>query len=496
MSAVELSTRHAFWMLGGFGLILAVLLNASQISVMSLETLNKEIAHVVRHSYVKAHLLQDMRDSVQARLIVTLNIVNHNDPFVIDGEWEKFNHYADVFLTARTKLYRISRLPDQEEMLAEKRALLANSHDILNHIIELMRDNKRDHALRLLPQAQQINNEIIDDLNQTLDQSRQTAWTNMQTAETNYVITRQQVNVLSWISAALCLAIVLFIIIRIRRQDTKLNNALHELKEVNESLEQRVLERTSELMCSRDEALEANQAKSSFLANMSHELRTPLNAVIGYSELLEEEARDSGYEIASNDLDKIRCSGQHLLSLINDVLDISKIEAGKMKAHPAYFNLKSLAMEVLDTIKPLLDKNHNSSELECADNFPEIYTDPMWLRQILLNLLNNANKFTESGQVSLHIDNIQKNEEAWVSLRISDTGIGITEDQQKKLFKAFSQVDNSSTRRYQGTGLGLVISQRFCQVMGGYIDVTSTLGQGSHFTVYLPQFIRQNTISD
>ena len=231
----------------------------------------------------------------------------------------------------------------------------------------------------------------------------------------------------------------------------------------------------------------ANEAKSSFLANMSHELRTPLNAIIGYSEMLVEDAADSGHEDLVPDLEKIRTAGKHLLGLINSVLDLSKIEAGKMALFVETFAIGSLIDEVIVTARPLVEKKGNKLILNKDPYVGELKGDVTKLKQVLLNLLSNASKFTENGEVSVDVRlEIDRDFASWVVFRVSDTGIGMTPEQLGKLFQAFSQADASTTRKYGGTGLGLAISRRFCQMMGGDVTVESTPGKGTVFTVKLP----------
>ncbi|MCT7981398.1 PAS domain S-box protein [Laspinema olomoucense] len=241
----------------------------------------------------------------------------------------------------------------------------------------------------------------------------------------------------------------------------------------------------------------ANRSKSMFLANMSHELRTPLNAIIGYSEMLQEEADDLGYPDLIPDLDKIRTAGNHLLVLINDILDISKIEAGKMDLYLEDFHIDELIENVVSTAQPLMERNENTLRVECDRNLGIMYADLTKVRQILLNLLSNAAKFTKNGQIILTVglfcpktvaipSAATGTSSSWIKFAIADTGIGITPEQRQHLFKPFMQGDASTTREYGGTGLGLAISQRFCQMMGGEISVESQPLQGSCFTVFLP----------
>ncbi len=231
----------------------------------------------------------------------------------------------------------------------------------------------------------------------------------------------------------------------------------------------------------------ANQTKSQFLANMSHELRTPLNAIIGYSEMLLEEAEDAGHDELTPDLEKIRMAGKHLLGLINDLLDLSKIEAGRMELYLTYFSVDELLSEVATTVRPLVERNANALEVRTGGKVGRMHADQTKLRQILFNLLSNASKFTESGQITLAAE--RKAADAageWLSFCVSDTGIGMTPEQMDRLFQPFTQADASTASRYGGTGLGLTISKRFAELMDGSIAVKSEPGSGTTFTVRLP----------
>ena len=257
--------------------------------------------------------------------------------------------------------------------------------------------------------------------------------------------------------------------------------------------ERRLSELVDELAATRDEALqardqamEANRTKSQFLANMSHELRTPLNAIIGITEMLEEDARDDALDDYIEPLERVSRAGTHLLHLINEVLDLSKIEAGRIEFHVEAIDIAELTEELATTAQPLADQKGNRLAVRCPEESGTMHGDPTRVRQVVLNLLSNACKFTEGGEVSLAVSRKRTRGKDWIRFAVADTGIGMTPEQQAKVFEEFAQADSSTTRKYGGTGLGLAISRRFCRMMGGDIELVSEPGVGSTFTARLP----------
>jgi len=283
----------------------------------------------------------------------------------------------------------------------------------------------------------------------------------------------------------------------------KVQKRTTELLKAHNELEQRVAERTAALLEAKNQAEQAQQiaedalsqaelakkiaedanfSKSRFLANMSHELRTPLNAIIGYSEMLQEDVADLEENDLISDLQKIQIAGKHLLELVNDVLDISKVEAGKMDLCLETFDITSVINEVTSTICPAIENQENTLQVAIDDNLGEMHTDITKLHQMLLNLLSNAAKFTAKGTIRLDV----KHDGNWINFCLADNGIGMTSEQQQKLFEPFTQADSSTTRRYGGTGLGLAITKKFAQMVGGTIWVESEFGYGSTFMLSLP----------
>jgi signal transduction histidine kinase len=285
---------------------------------------------------------------------------------------------------------------------------------------------------------------------------------------------------------------------RLEREISERQRVEQQLRDTRDELELRVEERTIALTKinrrlekevrdrrgAETHALEANRIKSAFLANMSHELRTPLNAIIGYCEILLEDTPKA--DDAALDLQKIRNSADHLLAIISDVLDLSKIEAGKMDINVEQFPVSEVVDSVMTAVSPQAEKNHNTLKLRCPRELGTIKTDRTKLHQILSNLLSNACKFTQEGRVELTVMLTFADTRRWFEFSVVDTGIGIAPETIERLFAPFTQADSSTTRKYGGTGLGLAISRHYARMLGGDIHVRSTPGEGSTFTLKLP----------
>jgi signal transduction histidine kinase/DNA-binding response OmpR family regulator len=273
---------------------------------------------------------------------------------------------------------------------------------------------------------------------------------------------------------------------QIQSRDAQLLEYQDHLEEQVSQRSEQLLQVNTQLMLAKETAEDASRAKSLFLANMSHELRTPLNAILLYSELLVDEVRERGMGELVGDLDKIQSAGKHLLGLIDDILDLSKIEAGRMTVFLESCELPVMLAEILTTIDPLIHRNRNQLVLDAAPEIPTIHSDIKKLRQILYNLLNNASKFTQDGTITLGVHPDPKDGK-YIIFSVSDTGIGMSPEQVDRIFQEFTQADESTTRKYGGTGLGLTLCRKFAHLMGGSIRVDSETGKGSTFSIRLPK---------
>jgi len=493
VNRVDTGTWHSLLVLASFQVILVVLLLATSAGLTSLRQAHEETSRLIRDNQIKSLLISKMHESIRERMWRVYQMIDqHDDPFEVERSWEQFSLQAGDFILAREQLLTFPLSENELFMLEEHRPLLNKTQEAMNRVIEFVRNSDVDGARYWVRLARETAENVLRDLSTMHATQEDTV--NRQVSKTTYESfsqSQRQVLIMDGLAVLFCLVVITFVIYRIMAREKALSQALNSLKESNELLESRVAERTADLVSARDTALEASQTKSRFLANMSHELRTPLNAIIGYSDMLKEEINDLCPEEILCDISKINCAGKNLLELINDILDISKIEAGKMEISLCNFPLKPLINEVMDTVRPMVSKNRNTLRLHYETDAQEMYADQMRVRQVLLNLLSNASKFTQHGTICLEVQQRTVNHRAWITFQIIDTGVGISKEQQVKLFKPFSQVDASSTRKQGGTGLGLVISLKFCQMMGGNIYIQSDLGKGCTCTVDLPLHVEK-----
>jgi len=490
IQGVDTGTWHAMLVLVSFQVILVALFYATSVGLTSLRNAHTQTANLIGENQLKSQLISRMSDIMRERVWHIYRLLGETDPFEVEQQWEQFAFYAAEFMQARETLY--SQILSESELaqLNTNNPRINLSQRLTADMLELLREGRHEEAEQRVNAVFAASEEVLADLSAmrtALEKNIRHQVSDM--AQQSLYEAHQQVVLMGGFAVIVSIGIISLVIYRIITRENALTEALNALREGNELLETRVAERTADLQSARDAALEASQTKSRFLANMSHELRTPLNAIIGYSDMLREDCQDMEPEEVVTDLDKINTSGRHLLELINDILDISKIEAGKLQIDLEYFNLRSLVQDVMDTMQPLIEKNRNTFQLQYQVQAEDMYADPMRVRQILLNLLSNAAKFTHQGQVTLEVLQLQAENRQWLIFSVTDTGIGISKEHQTKLFKPFSQVDASTTRKYGGTGLGLVISLRFCQLMGGNITVESEPGRGCRCVVRLPLLV-------
>ena len=445
------------------------------------------VESLVNEHLHKIRLSVEMRSFARQRTHSIHRMILLEDPFERDEEFMRFNSYGAKFVMAR-KEFLSSNLTDQErKVLEDQGKLTGQAVPLQNEIVDLVVQEKIEEAKTLLMEhAVPIQDRVIEKLEELhrLQESESAKATDE--LEKNSVKVNIRIALLSGIAGLLGLVVAALVIRRFNKEAMLRTQQLKDIEYSRTELEQT----SKELEIARDEAESANKGKSLFLANMSHELRTPLNAIIGYGEILQEDLESKSQLDQVQDCSNILNSAKHLLSLINGILDISKIESGHMKVECREFDLGSLLKQVESTVEPLIAKNGNQFIIE--HNKTEsliLVSDSVKIKQILLNLLSNATKFTKNGSIIFKINTEKENNKEWIIFSVTDTGIGISPDTLGQLFKPFTQADLSTTRKYGGTGLGLTISKHFCEMLGGRIEVKSTPNSGSKFTVRLPSNI-------
>ena len=455
-----------FVILVGFGLILGIL---ASVTVIWLAHIRANTAQFTDRVYEqkKAELLFVMLDAASQRALSLYRMSVLSDPFDQDEEYLYFRSQAERFIKARLAI--VEQGETEKELVAWEKVLPLVQKGTANQAVvaDLITDGKVSEATELMASVVIPNqNRVLAYLTEMVDLQKEHIATELEkvTEQNNSVFF--QVAVLGFIALVLG-GIIAFVVFRTTTKSEE------------------------DLIQAQKEAMDANKHKSLFLANMSHELRTPLNAIIGYSEMLEDDVGGVANESIASDLDKISGAGHHLLGLINDILDLTKIEAGKMEAFPENFNVTKLIKEITSTIQPLLDQNQNKLQVSVSEITSEVFNDYTKLRQTIFNLLSNACKFTTNGFIELTVSEIEMENKAWIEIIVKDTGIGMSDHHMDKLFDPFTQADASTTRDYGGTGLGLHICKEFCEMMDGYITVQSVEFAGSTFTVQIPAILER-----
>lgn len=471
--------------------LLAVLLN---VSLSRLDDLNDRIKNTGQEQITKNQLITTMHKGVLLRKISMRNMLLTPDFIDRDEESLRFYSYATPILVSRNELAAMNLSADERKLVDNIVALMKVAYPIQNDLVdEALSSEKMTGLNEKLKIAIVSQNAVTEEIKRLAKVHVQQARNTIQDTENTLQDAHNLVNTLG-ISLFLLGGLIAFVVIKIVRNQEividgtvdELHNANDQLETANEELELKVEERTHDLSIARDSALNLNRIKSQFVANMSHELRTPLNAIIGYTEMLQEEVSSLDLPGVSEDLDNVHTASRQLIGLIDQVLDLSKVESGKLEISPTKLELSPFLDKVYRIALPSVTTNGNRLSTNYPDDIGEMNVDSMRLRQILLNLLNNAGKFTSNGDVSLTVSRQTRQGADWMIFNVKDTGIGIDPALFRNIFQQFTQADISTTRHYGGTGLGLAICQQLCILMGGYISVESSPGQGATFTVSLP----------
>jgi len=471
----------------GFAVLLSLMSALIITALEQMQGMQQKLDKLSQQHNAKTELISTIRDGIYNRQVSLRNMMLMTDPFERDEESGRFRQFALPVLEARNHLSDM-KLTQPERQIMDQiiESMKVAYHFQQNVLRKVIFSESPEEYQPLLSEAFNKQAVIVKHIHKMFKLLNSETKKAVTEAEQSYQDSRNVVFLLGGAALFIGILITIFIVRQAHSQSLKVQNALRKLKESHELLEHRVKERTQELAIARDEALASNKAKGIFLANMSHELRTPMNAIIGYSELLEEDAIEDENNTIVPDLKKIQASAKHLLSLINGILDLSKIDADKIELSPIQFEINELIEEVSASIAPLLLENNNAFHIKAPRDNGIMFADNLRLRQILLNLLSNACKFTSNGSITLTIKRYNQNYQDWVSFAVADTGIGIEAEYMDTIFDDFSQADASTTREYGGTGLGLSISKRLVEIMHGQINIESTPGKGTCFTFNLP----------
>ena len=449
-----------------------------------MKVMESKLDAITKEHNVKTALMTTIRYGIYERQVSLRNIMLMDDYFERDEGRSIFNSHALGIIQARDKFSKMQLSEDEREILEEiNQAMVIAYAAQVQSIDESIYSDKRI-TKKELEKAFKTQKIFIDKVKKMIMLQKQASKRAVMDAERSYNEAQTSIYILGGSSLLFGLFVAIFIIRLTESQARDVKNAILEIEESRQLLEERVHQRTKELSEARDEALISNKTKDEFLATMSHELRTPLNIILGYSELLAEIAEEEGYKSLMRDLNKIENAALHQLTLINSLLDISKIEDGKLEVHAIDFDVERLIAEIEESAKPLALENNNVFNIKCTHGIGMMYSDNIRIRQILLNLISNAAKFTKEGTITLNVSKDIKSEE--ITFEIKDTGIGISEKYIDNIFNKFTQQDSSTTRKYGGSGLGLSISKKLSEELHGDIVVSSEEGKGSSFTLKLP----------
>jgi signal transduction histidine kinase len=481
-------------LLAAFLTIAALIVMAGAVGLQVLRGVNERTEELI-HLQRKIEAYQQVQHDTTSQLYSVSSALLSSDDSTLSSTLRQLNQFG----------YDADRLQfvakDEVDLLAEFQQQYDRFVGVVTHVVELIRAGRASEARELqVSQATPLADRLERLTNQLVNKAEADMVAGIEASTQSYETAQWIVIAFALGSIALALglgyAISWSLVGPVKEIEAKLNQvATGDFAQRVEVVNRDELgalaadvNRMSEELGGLYQQLElASRHKSQFLANMSHELRTPLNAIIGVTEMLREDAEAARQDLEP--LDRVLGAGRHLLALINDILDLSKIEAGRMELALSSFALPQLIADAAKTIEPLAAKNANKLAVHCAAEIETMHADQMRLRQALLNLMSNANKFTERGTISVDARQGQENGRDWITIAVADTGIGMTSEQMAKLFQEFSQASSTTASKYGGTGLGLAISKRFCQMMGGDITVESQPDRGSTFTIRLPRTV-------
>lgn len=470
----------------GFFLILMILLSTSYLSLSTLAHENQYFEQLIESNQKKSELFNKMRDAVWRRFASIFIISSLSDKIIIEEEWESFTLSASEFMLARDQLVQTGLNTQEKTLLEMQRPLIQDTRMIFLKIIAHARAGHTFLAQQDMLIARDKAQRLMHILDESVFLNKKHAEIRVFEAKIAYEKLRHRMILLSMAAVICCVIVVMGIAEKIRRQQFEFIKTLNKLEDSNQQL----FKRGQELMIAQHKAGEAHQTKTRFLANISHELRTPLNAVLGYSEILLYDIQTHGHINRVDEIEEIRNAGHHLLKLVNDLLEITDLDDQNVQVYYQRFKLYPLIENLLETMHVHIKNQHNELLVDFDPEISWIDGDPDRIKQILLNLLSNATKFTQNGKITIRIKRNLRYHQPWLACQILDTGIGIDSNEKKHIFSLFHQVDDSSTRHHSGLGISLALSLRFARMMRGDLTLESQLGEGSCFTLWLPLSVK------